>query len=286
MHARLPALSLLVVVSIFAAAILLFNIRRQGWTLPVLAVGHLGLRGPRRRRHLPGAAADAEGHPGPVLARSALHHSATSRRRGPPTTSTMSRSSRSTPRPVSRRRTVAQSAATLNNIRLWDPDQSITLQTFQRQQAIKSYYTFQSLGVDRYTVDGQVTPGPHRRPRHLPGQPALAVVGQPAPAVHPWRRGGGRAGQPGAVQRQPRLRDQGRAADLVERLPKITQPNVYFAIGRHRLRGGRHQAARGELPDGQRHECREPLRRARAACSCRRCSSGPRSPCAWATSTF
>ena len=38
-HARLPAQSLLVVVSIFAAAILLFNIRRQGWTLPVLAVG-------------------------------------------------------------------------------------------------------------------------------------------------------------------------------------------------------------------------------------------------------
>ena len=38
-HARLPAQSLLIVVSIFAAAILLFNIRRQGWTLPVLAVG-------------------------------------------------------------------------------------------------------------------------------------------------------------------------------------------------------------------------------------------------------
>ena len=38
-HARLPAETLLVVVSIFAAGILLFNIRRQGWTLPVLAIG-------------------------------------------------------------------------------------------------------------------------------------------------------------------------------------------------------------------------------------------------------
>ena len=38
-HARLPAELLLVYVSVFAAAILLFNIRRQGWTLPVLAVG-------------------------------------------------------------------------------------------------------------------------------------------------------------------------------------------------------------------------------------------------------
>ena len=38
-HARLPAECVLVYVSIFAAGILLFNIRRQGWTLPVLAVG-------------------------------------------------------------------------------------------------------------------------------------------------------------------------------------------------------------------------------------------------------
>src|SRR5580658_3714907 len=35
-HARLPAETLLIWVSVFAAGILLFNIRRQGWTLPVL----------------------------------------------------------------------------------------------------------------------------------------------------------------------------------------------------------------------------------------------------------
>ena len=38
-HARLPAETLLIWVSVFAAGILLFNIRRQGWTLPVLAIG-------------------------------------------------------------------------------------------------------------------------------------------------------------------------------------------------------------------------------------------------------
>ena len=38
-HARLPAQELLIIISIFAAGILLFNIRRQGWTLPILAVG-------------------------------------------------------------------------------------------------------------------------------------------------------------------------------------------------------------------------------------------------------
>ena len=38
-HARLPAIELLFWISLLAAVILLFNIWRQGWSLPVLAVG-------------------------------------------------------------------------------------------------------------------------------------------------------------------------------------------------------------------------------------------------------
>ena len=48
-HARLPAETLLIYVSIFAAVILLFNIRRQGWTLPGAGHRDLGLRGAGRR---------------------------------------------------------------------------------------------------------------------------------------------------------------------------------------------------------------------------------------------
>ena len=80
---------------------------------------------------------------------------------------------------------MSASAATLNNIRLWDPDDSITLQTFDQQQEIQSYYTFPPLGVDRYTMDGQVTPVLIGVRQISPSQPAIAVVGQPAPAVHP-----------------------------------------------------------------------------------------------------
>ena len=50
--------------------------------------GDLGLRGPRGRRHLPGAPADAEGHPGPVLARGAVHTAQHRGDPGAPTTST------------------------------------------------------------------------------------------------------------------------------------------------------------------------------------------------------
>ena len=38
-HARLPALTLLIWISLLAAVILLINIRRRGWALPILGVG-------------------------------------------------------------------------------------------------------------------------------------------------------------------------------------------------------------------------------------------------------
>ncbi len=38
-HARLPALELLILVSLAAAILLIYNIRRQGWALPILGVG-------------------------------------------------------------------------------------------------------------------------------------------------------------------------------------------------------------------------------------------------------
>src|SRR5581483_4074697 len=38
-HAQLPALKLLIVISLFAAVLLLYNIVRRGWALPVIAVG-------------------------------------------------------------------------------------------------------------------------------------------------------------------------------------------------------------------------------------------------------
>src|SRR6185437_790294 len=47
---------------------------------------------------------------------------------------------------------------TIDNIRQWDPDPSISLQTFQRIEGIKSYYAFPSLGVDRYVLGGVFNP--------------------------------------------------------------------------------------------------------------------------------
>jgi hypothetical protein len=119
----------------------------------------------------------------------------------------------------------------LKNIRLWDPDSSISLQTFNRQQAIKSYYQLQSLGVDRYTVGAQVTPVligvRYISPGNLPSQ---SWVNQHLQYTH---------GDGAVIALANRAQSNGNPTYGIRDvpptsshgLPKITQPNVYFASG-------------------------------------------------------
>jgi uncharacterized membrane protein (UPF0182 family) len=229
-HARLPAQLLLVVVSIFAAAILLFNIRRQGWTLPVLAVGIwafvalvVGVIYPALLQTLKVTPAQSSLE-APYIKRNIaatnaaydLNHVAVKSFQA---TTSVSKT------------TVAQSDATLKNIRLWDPDSSISLQTFNRQQAIKSYYQLQSLGVDRYTVGAQVTPVligvRYISPGNLPSQ---SWVNQHLQYTH---------GDGAVIALANRAQSNGNPTYGIRDvpptsshgLPKITQPNVYFASG-------------------------------------------------------
>ena len=60
--------------------------------------------------------------------------------------------------PVPSQADVDVSLQSLKNVRLWDPDPNISLPTYNNKQAITSYFNFVSLGVDRYTVNGQLTP--------------------------------------------------------------------------------------------------------------------------------
>ena len=229
-HARLPALLLLVVVSIFAAAILLFNIRRQGWTLPVLAVGIwafvalvVGVIYPALLQTLKVTPAQSSLE-APYIQRNIqatrsaydLNHVVV---KSFDATTTISKT------------TAADSSATLSNIRLWDPDPSITLQTFQKQQAIKSYYTFQSLGVDRYTEDGQTTPVLIGVRAISPGNlPSQSWVNQHLQYTH---------GNGAVVALANKAQSNGNPTYGIKDvppsssngLPKITQPNVYFATG-------------------------------------------------------
>ena len=156
-HARLPAIELLFWLSLLAAAILLVNIWRQGWTLPVLAVGIwafvalvIGVLYPALLQALKVTPAQSSLEL-PYIARNIqATRQAFNLTNVAQKTFTGSSSVSAGD--------LQQNAQTLANIRLWDPDPSITQQNFQKTQALRSYYAFNSVGVDRYLIDGHLTP--------------------------------------------------------------------------------------------------------------------------------
>jgi hypothetical protein len=156
-HARMPAFALLFFVSLFAAAILLFNIRRQGWTLPVIAIGVWGVVALVIGVIYPAMLQAFKVNPAqstlekPYIARNikatrnayGLNHVTVSKF---PDNTTLSPTS------------VDAGLTTLNNIRLWDPSATVSLADFQAKQDISSYYTFSNVQVERYSSGGTIHP--------------------------------------------------------------------------------------------------------------------------------
>ncbi|MGH9098708.1 MAG: UPF0182 family protein, partial [Acidimicrobiales bacterium] len=155
-HARLPALDLLFFVSLFATVILLYNIRRQGWTLPVLAVGLwafvalvIGVIYPAVLQAINVNPAQSKLE-SPYIARNiAATRYAYGLDRVKVTTF---------PDSTAVPKTVDPNLTTLGNIRLWDPSPTISLADFRTKQDIDAYYTFQTVQVDRYASGGTIKP--------------------------------------------------------------------------------------------------------------------------------
>ncbi len=228
-HARLPAELLLVYVSIFAAAILLFNIRRQGWTLPVLAVGIwafvalvVGIIYPALLQTLKVTPAQSsleapyiQRNISATLSAYNLNHVQVHQF---PASNSVSPSQ------------AVLAGSTIANIRQWDPDPSISLQSFQRLQGLKGYYLFPSLGVDRYDLGGQKTPV-------LVGVRQISAAGVPSPSwvnTHlQYTHGNGVAVSlaNSTTSKNPNFAVQGVPPSSSQGMPRITQPNVYFGLG-------------------------------------------------------
>ncbi len=156
-HARIPAQTILFYLSLAAAVILLANVRSRGWSLPAVAVGLwifvalvIGVLYPTILQAIKVSPAQGSLET-PYIQRNitatqaafnldkVVYHSFA----GSPTISNAQ---------------VKAATATLNNIRLWDPAGSISLATVTRRQSIRSYYAFANLSVDRYLVNGKLTP--------------------------------------------------------------------------------------------------------------------------------
>ncbi len=154
-HARLPALELLILVSLAAAALLIYNIRRRGWALPILGVGLWFLVALSAGTIYPAIVQSLKVNPAQnTLERPYIQRNieATRAAIGIDGVSSVSY-------PASSTATASQLSAegdTLANVRLWDPTQ--TQATYDKLQDIRSYYQFNSLAIDRYPVSGTETP--------------------------------------------------------------------------------------------------------------------------------
>lgn len=230
LHARMPAFTILFFLSLAAAAILLYNVRSRGWSLPVVAVGLwafvalvIGVLYPTFLQALK-VSPNQENLESPYIQRNI---EATRAAFGlddvkyHPFTDATSISSAQ----------VKADEPTLNNIRLWDPANDISLETVTRRQSIRSYYTFTSLAVDRYYVDGKLTPvliG--TRQINTNDLPSQNWVNQHLVYTHGIGVALVAANQVDAATGNPIFDVSNIPPVSTAGLPMLTQPDIYFGI--------------------------------------------------------
>jgi len=153
-NAQLPALNLLIVISLVAAVILLLNIRFRGWTLPIVAVslwlgtsilvGGLYPTLVQRFSVVPDEVNKEREYVGynieATLAAYGLDDIGVTSFAG---SFDLERDE------------LEANQATIDNIRLWDP--GVLTTTYKQLQNIKTYYDIGDVDVDRYVVDGELT---------------------------------------------------------------------------------------------------------------------------------
>ena len=153
-RAQLPAIRLLIFISIIAALLFLANIFIKGWLLPGIAVGLWLLLSVLVGGIIPASVQRFTVSPAenrkerPYIARNIA-----ATRQAYAIDAVEEK-----PFPYSENLAAADlsdNAETIRNVRLWDP--RFVQRTYQKLQEIRSYYSFDDVDVDRYVVDGQLT---------------------------------------------------------------------------------------------------------------------------------
>ncbi|HYA67604.1 MAG TPA: UPF0182 family protein, partial [Acidimicrobiales bacterium] len=228
-HARIPAYTLLEVISVVAAIILLVNIRGRGWALPVLALGLWAFVAVVVGAIYPAVVQTLRVNPAQnALERPYIQRNIQATRAAYSLASIKER-------PFEASQTLTPTAllennATLNAVRLWDFE--LTNPTYQKLQAagIKSYYVFQTLAMDRYMVNGVETPTVVGvRQVDDANLPSAGWVNTHLQYTH----GYGMIVSPANQQingGQPNFDIGGVPPMSTSGLPSITQPSVYYGL--------------------------------------------------------
>ena len=152
--AHLPALNLLILISLFGAVLLLVNIKRRGWLLPATAislwlavsiiVGGLVPAAIQRFRVVP----DELNKELPYVEN---HIDYTRLAYGLDSIEEKSFAAS----PDLSQSDISNNKQTVDNIRLWDP--TVLAETYSQLQEIRAYYALQEVDVDRYRINGELT---------------------------------------------------------------------------------------------------------------------------------
>ncbi|MEN8042034.1 MAG: UPF0182 family protein [Actinomycetota bacterium] len=152
-NAQVPALNLLIFISIISAIILLVNVWFRGWSLPAVALGiwlvtSIGVGG-----IYPALVQRFSVEPNELTKELPyVQHNLDFTRFAYGIDGVDVR-----PFSASRDLTaevVEENRSTINNIRLWDP--GVLAKTYPQLQNIKTYYNFDDVDVDRYTINGEL----------------------------------------------------------------------------------------------------------------------------------
>jgi len=153
-HAQLPVLTLLIGISLFAAVLLLVNIRLKGWLLPGAAVGLWLVVSVVFGGIIPAAVQRFSVQPNeidrelPFVERNIAYTRAAFGLDGVEVRDFAAS-------PALDADDIAANSDTIDNVRLWDP--TVLLTTYQQLQELRPFYQFADVDVDRYPLDGTLT---------------------------------------------------------------------------------------------------------------------------------
>ena len=150
-HASLPVLHFLAIVSLLAAALFLVNIRYRGWRLPALAIAVMFLTWALAGKAYPAIIQQYRVSPNEISAESPFiskNIEATRWAFGLGKISEVPFQATTDLTPAD----VAANSGTTSNVRLWEPRPALS--TYQQIQSIWPYYEFTDVDVDRYVING------------------------------------------------------------------------------------------------------------------------------------
>jgi uncharacterized membrane protein (UPF0182 family) len=223
-NAQLPAMQLLLGISLIAAALFIYNIFRRGWVLPVIALGLWAMVSVVVGAAIPAAVQQFRVQP----TESSRERPYIDRNIRATKAAFGLRDVRMNSFEADNTITSAEldsNKATIENVRLWDPDPEILGETYNRLQQIRNFYRFNDVDIDRYVVDGRVRQELiSARELNIDGIPSQSWVNQHLVYTH---------GYGAVITPSSAVEPDGKPALRLKDLPpvgtpKIDQPAIYY----------------------------------------------------------